>query len=303
MKAGINFAMPMTTVSPTYAEEIQRPEYGNGLDGVIRARRDALVGILNGIDHDEWNPAGGSVPAGAVRRRQPRRQGRRQARAARDVWLHHHRRAAGAAGDRHGVADGRSEGPRSDRRRRPRDLTSLDATFVVVGTGEPRYQEMWRTLARDASRSHRRVHRLRRAARASGRRRRGLFLMPSRFEPCGLNQMYSLRYGTVPVVRAVGGLVDTVQPYNPRNGQGTGFLFAEYHPAAMMRGARRGAGRVSPTRRSGRGCRRTACGPTSRGTARPVSMSKCINGLSADRPRTAAEGAGATPGRHRHPRG
>jgi starch synthase len=111
---------------------------------------------------------------------------------------------------------------------------SLDATFVIVGTGEPRYQEMWTTLSRmQPDRAgvfigfdERRAHLVEGGA--------DLFLMPSRFEPCGLNQMYSLRYGTVPVVRAVGGLVDTVKPYNPKNGQGTGFLFASYHPAAMM---------------------------------------------------------------------
>ena len=74
-----------------------------------------------------------------------------------------------------------------------------------------------------------------------------IFLMPSRFEPCGLNQMYSLRYGTVPVVRATGGLVDTVQPYDPRNGQGTGFMFAEYTPAALLGTLARGARRLSTT--------------------------------------------------------
>ena len=88
MKAGINFADAITTVSPTYAEEIQRPEYGNGLDGVIRARRDALVGILNGIDHDEWNPAADPFLPAPFDADDLDGQGRRQARAARDVRLH-----------------------------------------------------------------------------------------------------------------------------------------------------------------------------------------------------------------------
>jgi starch synthase len=90
MKAGINFADAITTVSPTYAEEIQRPEYGNGLDGVIRSRRDALVGILNGIDHDEWNPLADAHLPGAVRLGEPGGQGGGEARAARGVWLHDH---------------------------------------------------------------------------------------------------------------------------------------------------------------------------------------------------------------------
>jgi starch synthase len=113
-------------------------------------------------------------------------------------------------------------------------LPMLDATFVVVGTGEPRFENMWRSLAAaapDRIAAHigfdeRRAHLVEGGA--------DIFLMPSRFEPCGLNQMYSMRYGTVPVVRAVGGLVDTVRPYNPKNGQGTGFLFSQYDPAALL---------------------------------------------------------------------
>ena len=233
MKAGINIADAITTVSPTYAEEIQRPEYGSALDGVIRSRHDALEGILNGIDHDEWNPlADPFLPAPFDA---DSLEGKAIAKRALletfgftitgDVLARPVIGMVSRMVDQKGldliaaVAN---------------HLSSLDATFVIVGTGEPRYQDMWTALARRhpdrigvfVGFDERRAHLVEGGA--------DIFLMPSRFEPCGLNQMYSLRYGTVPVVRAVGGLVDTVRPYNPRNGQGTGFLFSEYHPAAMM---------------------------------------------------------------------
>ena len=233
MKAGINFADAITTVSPTYAEEIQRPEYGNGLDGVIRARRDALVGILNGIDYDEWNPASdpylpAPFDAGDLSGKQAAKRALLETFGftvtddllARPVVGMVSRMVDQKGLDLIAAVAGA--------------LPSLDATFTIVGTGEPRYQDMWRALSR---RSPDRISAFigfdeRRAHLVEGGA--DIFLMPSRFEPCGLNQMYSLRYGTVPVVRAVGGLVDTVRPYNPRNGQGNGFLFADYHPRALI---------------------------------------------------------------------
>jgi starch synthase len=233
IKAGINFADAITTVSPTYAKEIQRPEYGNSLDGVIRRRGDALVGILNGIDYDEWDPESDPhLPAPFSADNLSGKQ------AAKRALLE----AFGFT-----VTDDLLKRPVVGMVSRMVDqkgldliaaaagaLTSLDATFTIVGTGEPRYQDMWRTLSRQSPDrisafigfDERRAHLVEGGA--------DIFLMPSRFEPCGLNQMYSLRYGTVPVVRAVGGLVDTVRPHNPRNGQGNGFLFADYHPRALM---------------------------------------------------------------------
>lgn len=233
MKAGINRADVITTVSPTYAEEIQRAEYGQSLDGVIRSRRDRLVGILNGIDHDEWNPA--SDPLLPAPFDVDRLEGKAVAKRA----------LLEAFGFT--VSDALMQRPVVGMVSRmvdqkgldliaavAGDLAALDATFVIVGTGEPRYQDMWTGLSRwrpdrvgaFIGFDERRAHLVEGGA--------DIFLMPSRFEPCGLNQMYSLRYGTVPVVRAVGGLVDTVKPHNPRNGQGTGFLFSDYNPGAMM---------------------------------------------------------------------
>lgn len=231
LKAGVNFAGAVTTVSPTYADEIQRPEYGYGFDGVMRARREALGGILNGIDTDEWDPRrdphlpvpyDASDLSGKV--------------AAKRALLE----TFGLP-----VSDETLAEPVVGMVSRMVDQKGLDlisaiaadlpsmARFTVLGTGEPRYQDMWRGLAQwrpDRVAVHigydeRRAHLIEAGA--------DVFMMPSRFEPCGLNQMYSLRYGTVPVVRAVGGLVDTVRPYDSRNGQGTGFLFSDYAPWAL----------------------------------------------------------------------
>jgi starch synthase len=233
LKAGINLSDAVNTVSPTYAEEIQRPEYGYGFDGIIRARRDVLTGILNGIDTDEWNPATDRfLPAPFdADDLEGKSAAKRAMLDAFGFTINNELLARPAIGmvsrmvDQKGldlIAAAASH------------LVALDATFVIVGTGEPRYQDMWQQLSRvrpDRVRvfvgfDERRAHLVEGGS--------DMFLMPSQFEPCGLNQMYSLRYGTVAIVRAVGGLVDTVRPYNPRNGQGNGFLFADYHPAAML---------------------------------------------------------------------
>ncbi len=233
LKSGVNFAHRITTVSPTYADEIQRPEYGEAFDGVMRARREALVGILNGIDVDEWNPGNDRfLPAPfdaenlagkhVAKRVLLERFGlpSDEAALARPVIGMVSRMASQKGFDLIAAA--------------AQELITLDATIVVVGSGEARYQEMWQHLAQARpdrisvfiGYDEERAHLVEGGA--------DIFLMPSRFEPCGLNQMYSMRYGTVPVVRAVGGLVDTVKPYDPRNGRGTGFLFASYEPGAMM---------------------------------------------------------------------
>jgi starch synthase len=234
LKAGINLSHAVTTVSPTYAEEIQRPEYGYGFDGVIRDRRAALFGILNGIDVAEWDP----------------RQDRFLPAPYDASDLSGKTAAKQALLETYGLPSGPEQlaSPVIGMVSRMVDQKGLDliaavagelpdmASFAILGTGDARYQQMWQGLAAwrpDRVSVHigydeRRAHLIEAGA--------DIFMMPSRYEPCGLNQMYSMRYGTVPVVRAVGGLVDTVRPYDPRNGQGTGFLFSDYSPTAF-RGA------------------------------------------------------------------
>ena len=232
LKGGITDAEVITTVSMKYAEEIQTPEFGFGFDGILRRRAADLVGILNGIDTERWDPERDAfLPAPY---------------SASD--LSNKRAAKAAVLERYRL--------RVDERTMTRpvvgiisrmvdqkgfdliaanagEIPRLDATFIVLGTGDSRYEVLWRELAA--------AHPDRIGARigfdeALAHLIEGgadMFLMPSRFEPCGLNQMYSLRYGTVPIVRAVGGLADTVE-----DGV-TGFVFAEYTAAALLQVLRR----------------------------------------------------------------
>ena len=234
LKAGINFSDMVTTVSPRYAKDIQTPESGFGFDGILRARSDRLVGILNGIDVERWDPAGDPhLPVRYTRSSLDRKRDVKKALleevglAATPATLG--RPLVGMVSrmvDQKGF-DLLSAG--ADR------LLARPVTVVLLGSGDPRYEGEWSALAaRHPARVGVRIgfdDRLAHLIIAGA----DVFLMPSRFEPCGLSQMYSLRYGTVPVVRRTGGLDDTVENWDSRTGRGTGFAFRAYTPEAMLR--------------------------------------------------------------------
>ena len=237
LKGGIVFSRLVTTVSPRYAEEIQTEEFGFGFDGILRSRGADLLGILNGIDYDEWNPATDRYVGAPYDAAHP--DGKRVAK----------RRLLDALG----LPSGERDVDRPvvgmvsrlvDQKgfdllaQSTEDLLRIDAAYVLLGSGDRCYEEQWQSLA--AAHPDRIAVRIGFNEALAHQIEAGadLFLMPSRFEPCGLNQMYSLRYGTVPVVRAVGGLLDTVQNVDLPTGTGTGFTFHPYTPAALVEALR-----------------------------------------------------------------
>jgi starch synthase len=233
LKGGITDAAIVTTVSRTYADEIRTPEFGFGFDGILRARGHDLVGILNGIDTAEWDPRRDRflpAPYGSATL-----EGKREAKRAALVHYHLPDDAAAMARPLVGMISRMVDQKGFDLIEGVAgELARLDATFVVLGTGDARYQDLWTKMAaRHPQRIGARIgfdeglaHLIEGGA--------DIFLMPSRFEPCGLNQMYSLRYGTLPVVRAVGGLADTVHDYSPGDAKSTGFVFTDYTGLALL---------------------------------------------------------------------
>jgi len=240
LKTGLTFADSINTVSPTYAEEIQRAPLGCGLEGVLQHRRDVLSGILNGIDPQQWDPAadehlaanydaGSFVEGKAQNKRALQQELGLPVRA--DVPL---LGFVGRLTEQKGI-DLVAEVMQ-------RWVEPEDVQWAILGTGDPKYHEFFETVAdrfpdKAAARlefSNPLAHRIEASA--------DIFLMPSRFEPCGLNQMYSLRYGTVPLVRATGGLADTItDPSDPRpeGPEPNGFSFEEYSPRALSETLRR----------------------------------------------------------------
>jgi starch synthase len=234
MKAGLTFADALTTVSPTYAKEILTPEHGYGLDPLLRYRRRDLHGILNGIDVAQWDPARDPhLPA----RYGPRSlEGKAACKKALQAELGLPVRAdvplvgmVGRLAEQKGIDLVAAVLPA---------LTATDLQLAVLGSGQAEYEQLFRRAARERpDRMGVRIgfdeglaHRIEAGA--------DIFVMPSRYEPCGLNQMYSLRYGTVPVVRAVGGLEDTVEDFDGAR-RGTGFKFRDYDPRALLTALRR----------------------------------------------------------------
>ena len=232
LKGGID-ANLITTVSPKYAEEIQTPEFGCGFEGILRRRAGDLVGILNGIDTTQWDPAhdrflpepydaddlSGKVAA------------KKAVLAAYDLPADDQTMARPLVAMISRMIDQKGFDLLASI---AYELPRVEATLVVLGTGDARYQDLWKRLAAlYPSRIGARIgfnEALAHLIEAGA----DIFLMPSRFEPCGLNQMYSLRYGAVPVVRGVGGLNDTVRDYVPGDPKSTGFVFHEYSGDALL---------------------------------------------------------------------
>ena len=235
LKGGIVFSDAVTTVSRRYMEEIQTPEFGAGLDGVLRDRAGDLYGILNGVDYEEWSPQKDSF---IKERYGPEDlQGKRACKAelqreydlavAEDIPL------IGAIS-------------RLDEQKGfdliavlMEDLMKLGLQFVLLGTGKEKYHLLFENLHRKYPKQvgikiafdNALAHKIEAGA--------DMFLMPSLYEPCGLNQIYSLKYGTVPIVRATGGLDDTIKDFNPMNEDGNGFKFKDYSAHSLLEAIQR----------------------------------------------------------------
>ena len=231
LKGGIVYADKITTVSRSYAEEIKTPFYGEKLDGLMRARSNDLWGIVNGIDYDEYNPETDTrIPHNYNQITFRKEKYKNKMDLQRELGLEVNPKKFMV-----GIVSRLTDQKGFDLIAYVMDeLCAEDIQLVILGTGEERYENMFRhfdwkynnRVSANIYYSEEMSHKIYAACDA--------YLMPSLFEPCGLSQLMALRYGTVPIVRETGGLRDTVEPYNQYESTGTGFSFRNYNAHEML---------------------------------------------------------------------
>jgi starch synthase len=231
LKAGIIASDWLSTVSPTYAREIQTPNQGHGLEWLLSARSSRLVGITNGVDYNIWNPETDPLIAANYSADDLSAKKECKIDLLRRFDLHQDESRPIIA------IISRLVGQKGYDliRQLAVPILQTGSFFVALGAGAREYEDFlqrWHDMAPKQVGIYKGyageplAHQIEAGA--------DMFLMPSLYEPCGLNQMYSMRYGTVPIVRATGGLDDTVQHYNPHDGTGTGFKFGPYEAGALL---------------------------------------------------------------------
>jgi starch synthase len=237
LKGALIYSDAITTVSRKYAQEVQTSEYGFGLEGVLHSRANSIVGILNGVDYEQWSPEKDAY----IAERYSADSLEKKTACKRDL-LAQFGGVAAAELPVIGIVSRFAAQKGFDLIANIADRLALDdVILVVLGSGDKPYEEMFRRLNRQFPKKflvkiaydEALAHKIEAGA--------DMFLMPSRYEPCGLNQIYSLRYGTVPVARATGGLDDTIEPWDPITGKGTGFKFSEYSGEALLETVREAA--------------------------------------------------------------
>jgi starch synthase len=231
LKGALVFSDFITTVSKKYSQEIQTSEYGFGLEGVLKGRSATVTGILNGVDYDEWNPETDRFIA--ARYSQNDLDGKQVDK--RDLLAAFGAEQANPKTPVIGIVSRFAAQKGFDLISQIMDrLAREDVIICALGTGDKEYEDMFRRLNKQfpakvlvkIAYDNVIAHKIEAGA--------DMFLMPSRYEPCGLNQIYSLKYGTIPIVRATGGLDDTIETWDPKSGKGTGFKFAEYTGDALL---------------------------------------------------------------------
>jgi len=231
LKGALTFADFVTTVSRKYSQEIQTAEYGFGLEGVLRGRSASVTGILNGVDYDQWSPEKDKFIKAQY---SPADLGGKAACKA-DLLAEFGCTGANSELPVIGIVSRFAAQKGFDLISQIADrLAREELVIVALGAGDKEYEDLFRRLNKQfpqkiavkVAYDNTIAHKIEAGS--------DMFLMPSRYEPCGLNQIYSLKYGTVPVVRATGGLDDTIEPWDARAAKGTGFKFSEYSGEALL---------------------------------------------------------------------